>query len=237
MKAHELELTASDDARDVPVRLAVVQEDARPPVDLHEEDMVMTFPHLVVRELITLVGASLAIVIVALLFDAPLEEIANPQKTPNPAKAPWYFLGLQELLHYYSPLISGVILPGLVIVALAVIPYFDVNLKREPFWESGRRRKLTLVGASTLVLCVVFYVSGSHPVWPIIAPTLLIGALMAWPGVAGTDTPWKHWLGTRSLAFWVFMWFLAVSVVLTVIGVYFRGPGWGLTLPWRDGIF
>jgi len=232
-----LEVSPAHDSRKEPVRLVVVQDEARPAVDVHEEEMVMTFPHLVVRELITLVAASLAIVVIALLFDAPLEELANPQQTPNPAKAPWYFLGLQELLHYYPPLISGVLLPGLVVLALAVVPYFDVNLKREPFWEKDRERKVALLAGSALVVCLVFYFTAAHPVWPIIVPTLLIGAVVAWPGLAGTDTPLKHWLGTRSLAFWIFIWFLTVGVVLTVIGVFFRGPGWSLVLPWRDGLY
>ena len=226
-----------DDARQEPLRLLVVQEDERPAVDLTDDDMVMTFPHLVVVELITLVAASLALVALALFFDAPLEELADPQKTPNPAKAPWYFLGLQELLHYYPPVISGVVLPGLVLAALAIVPYFDVNLERAPFWESDRERKLAGLGAAVVGLCLLFFLTGAHPVWPIIGPTLVIGAVMAWPGLKGTGTPFRHWLGTRSLAFWVFTWFLVTSVVLTIIGVFFRGPGWSFTLPWRDGIF
>lgn len=232
-----VEIAPAQDARKEPVRLVVAQDEARPAVDLHEEEMVMTFPHLVVRELIALVAASLAIVLIALFFDAPLEELANPQQTPNPAKAPWYFLGLQELLHYYPPLISGVVLPGLVVLALAVVPYFDVNLKREPFWETDRERKLVILSGSVLAISIFFFFTGAHPVWPIIVPTLVIGAVVVWPGLTGTDTPLKHWLGTRSLAFWIFVWFLAVGAVLTVIGVFFRGPGWSFVLPWRDGLY
>lgn len=230
-------LAAGEDARRDPVRLVVLQEEERPPVDIHDDQMVMTFPHLFVKELIALIGASLALVIASLIFDAPLEEIANPLKTPNPAKAPWYFLGLQELLHYYPPLVSGVILPGLVVAALAVVPYFDINVKREPFWATGRAVKLRLAAGSVLALCLVFFFTGAHPVWPIIGPTLLVGGFLIWPGLRGTDTPLRHWLGTRSLAFWIFIWFLASAVTLTVIGIFFRGPGWSFTLPWRDGIF
>ena len=124
------------DARETPVRLLFVQGEERPPVDVSDEPMVMTFPHLVVRELIAFLVLSILLVALALWFDAPLEEIANPDKTPNPAKAPWYFLGLQELLHYYPPIVSGVVLPGLLVVALAVIPYFTINLERPPMWPS-----------------------------------------------------------------------------------------------------
>ena len=231
------ELTPGDSARDHPVRLLVVQEDQRPAVDLTDEDMVMTFPHLVVRELITIVAASLVIVLLALFFDAPLEGLADPQTTPNPAKAPWYFLGLQELLHYYPPLVSGIILPGLMVFALAVIPYFEINLSREPFWHTGKKRKLFGLILVVAVLCVTFFVTAAHPMWPVIVTTLVTGAFMAWPALLGDDTPWRHWLGTRSLAFWVFTWFLVTAVVLSLIGVFFRGPGWAYTLPWRDGIF
>jgi len=237
MRAESFEIVPDDDARRTPVRIQVVQEEARAPVDLAIDDEVMSFPHLVVRELITLVAASLFLVVIALLFDAPLEELASPLKTPNPAKAPWYFLGLQELLHYYPPLVSGVLLPGIVVMALAVVPYFDINLKREPFWETDRPRKLRLTLGAAILISLVFFVTGAHPVWPIIGPTLGIGALMILPAVRGSGTPALRWLATRSLAFWVFSWFLACAVTLTVIGIFFRGPGWSFTLPWRDGIF
>jgi hypothetical protein len=93
-------LEADEDARRAPVRLVVVQGDREPAVDGADEDLVMTLPHLVVRELVAFLGLSLGLVLMAILVDAPREEVANPLKTPNPAKAPWYFLGLQELLHY-----------------------------------------------------------------------------------------------------------------------------------------
>jgi len=233
----QMEFERGDDARAVPRRVMVVQEEARPPVDMFEDDMVMSFPHLVVREMIALIGASLVLVIVSLMFDAPLEEIASPLKTPNPAKAPWYFLGLQELLHYYPPLVSGVILPGLALLGLAIVPYFEINLRRAPFWEKDRARRLRLSIAVMALTCVFFFFSGAHPMWPVIGPTLVVGLMMIWPGLRGDGTPLKRWLATRSLAFWIFTWFLASAVTMTVIGVFFRGPGWTFTLPWRDGIF
>ena len=83
--------------------------------------------------------------VAALLFDAPLEEIADATRTPNPAKAPWYFLGLQELVHY-SALVGGVLVPGLVVIALLLAPYLDpqprgggVSLSPERRWARGSR--------------------------------------------------------------------------------------------------
>jgi hypothetical protein len=231
------QLGADESARRSPVRLVVVQGDRRPPVDSMDEPLVMTFPHLVVREAIALVGLSIALALLAIFFDAPLEEIANPQKTPNPAKAPWYFLGLQELLHYYPPIVSGVLIPGLVVLALVVIPYFDVNLTREAFWQTGARRKVTALWVVVAILSAVFLFTGSHPVWPIVGPLWAVAAAMTVPAVRPGRSAAVTWLGDRSLSFWIFLWFLLVSVTLTTIGVAFRGPGWEYTLPWRDGIY
>lgn len=231
------DLHRDEDARRAPLRLVVVQGDRMPAVDADDEPMVMTVPHLLVREAIAFLSLSLTLALLALFFDAPLEEIANPEKTPNPAKAPWYFLGLQELLHYYPPFISGVLLPGLVIMALVVIPYFDLNLRREAFWQTATRRKLASLWAAVAVLSVVFLTTGAHPVWPMAIPLWVLAIVMTVPALLPRDRPSVRWLGDRSLAFWVFLWFLVASVVLTVVGVAFRGPGWEFTLPWRDGIY
>lgn len=83
------------------------------------------FPHLTFRELIATMVVILALIWISILFDAPLEELANPSKTPNPAKAPWYFVGLQELLVYFDPWIAGVTIPALIIIGLMAIPFVD----------------------------------------------------------------------------------------------------------------
>lgn len=242
MKPERFAIDVDQNARAAPVRLVVVQGDERPAVDVDDEPVVMTFPHLMIREAIALVSISLVLALLAILFDAPLEEMANPQKTPNPAKAPWYFLGLQELLHYYPPIVSGVLLPGLVVLALVVIPYFDVNLQRRPFWSpvATRGERLTnLAGLAVVVsaLSLVFLFTGSHPVWPIVVPLWAVAIAMAIPGVATRRGRVVALLGETSVAFWIFLWFLLASIVLTIIGIAFRGPGWAYTLPWRDGIY
>ncbi|MGR3309271.1 MAG: hypothetical protein ACUZ77_00705 [Candidatus Brocadiales bacterium] len=83
------------------------------------------FPHLTFRELIATMVVTLVLMWISMFFDAPLEELANPSKTPNPAKAPWYFVGLQELLVYFDPWIAGVAIPALIIVGLMAIPFVD----------------------------------------------------------------------------------------------------------------
>jgi menaquinol-cytochrome c reductase cytochrome b/c subunit len=83
------------------------------------DDMVMVWPHLLVRHAVAAMGALLVVMILAVLFDAPLGSIANPQVTPNPEKAPWYFAALQELLAIFHPLVAGVLVPGTIVIGLS----------------------------------------------------------------------------------------------------------------------
>lgn len=122
-----------------------------------EEEMVMTWPHLVYRELIALMGFLIVLLAMSILFNAPLEEIANPAVTPNPAKAPWYFLGLQELLHYAHPLLAGIILPTLVIVALVALPYLD----RNPSTRFRDRRTGIIVWTILLLIAIILTIIGT----------------------------------------------------------------------------
>jgi menaquinol-cytochrome c reductase cytochrome b/c subunit len=229
--------TASNDARAVPVRVVVVQGDQRPAVDASDEPMVMTMPHLVVRELIAFLALSLFLVVLSLVANAPLEEIADPSRTPNPAKAPWYFLGLQELLHYYPPLVSGVLLPGLLIVALVVIPYMRINLERAPLRRGKGATALVRVWGVVGALSIASYFTGATPVWPFIGTLVAVGSGMSVALTSRAEHPALAWLRARSLAFWIFSWFLLTATTLTIIGVFFRGPGWSLTIPWRDGVY
>ena len=203
----------------------------------HEEDLVSTWPHLLARELVAFLAVTLVLVVVSIAFDAPLEAIANPNVTPNPAKAPWYFLGLQELLHYYSPFTSGVLLPGLAVLALAAVPYFDMNLVRAKLWGARRKRRLLRLWMVLSGCTAVLAFGGAHPVWPLIVPLWLVGGVMSLGAFPRRRGGFGRWLTSRSLPFWIFTWFVIVSVVLTVIGVYFRGPNWAFTLPWRDGVY
>src|SRR4051812_17100626 len=90
-------------------------------------DKVHTWPYLVRAEFIAGCVMVLGLLVWSICIDAPLEDPANPAKTPNPSKAPWYFLGLQEMLVYFDPWIAGVVLPTLIITGLMMIPYVDIN--------------------------------------------------------------------------------------------------------------
>ncbi|HLJ73635.1 MAG TPA: hypothetical protein VKU62_03550, partial [Thermoanaerobaculia bacterium] len=142
-----IELIESNDPLANPWRVALLRPDRRTNIHGNDERYIMTFPHLIVREVILFQLVVIALSLTAIFFDAPLESIANPLETPNPAKAPWYFLGLQELLHYFPPIVAGVVLPGIVIIGLLVIPYAKVNLEAKPLWASQSRWKFFIVAA------------------------------------------------------------------------------------------
>jgi len=194
-------------------------------------DKVMTFPRLVVRELVAFMLLTVGITLFSMFVDAPLEWIANPEHTPNPAKAPWYFLGLQELLFYFPPVVAGVVIPSIVIVALVMTPYIDCSPKPEGLWESrSRRRTLRLVVPTILAVCLFF---GLYRVWAIVACTLLVGAFMLWPASSRRRRGMAEVLARQPLAHWLMTWVVVIAVVLTVIGTFCRGPGWSFVWPWE----
>jgi len=110
------------------------------PVEKEYAEPVLVWPDLVYTELIAMVIFTAALVVWSIVLPAPLEQPANPALTPNPSKAPWYFLGLQEMLVYFDPAMAGVILPGLMILGLAAIPYLDLNPKGSGYYTIAQRR-------------------------------------------------------------------------------------------------
>jgi quinol-cytochrome oxidoreductase complex cytochrome b subunit len=105
--------------------LALVKQDAVVRVQKEPDDTVMTWPHLLAIEFLAAAVISIFLLLMGLFINAPLEELANGNVTPAVAKAPWYFLGLQELLAYFHPAVAGVLVPTLVLVGAALIPYVD----------------------------------------------------------------------------------------------------------------
>jgi hypothetical protein len=110
------------------------------PIEKEEADRVWVWPDLVYTELISLIVCSVVLIVWSILLKAPLEQPANPANTPNPSKAPWYFLGLQEMLVYFDPWLAGVVLPGLIIAGLIAIPYIDKNPKGNGYYTFIERR-------------------------------------------------------------------------------------------------
>ena len=138
------------------------------------QQKIFTWPHLVYIELVALVLCTVVLVGWSLLIKAPLEEPANPSKTPNPSKAPWYFLGLQEMLVYFDPWIAGVVLPGIIIVGLMAIPFIDRNPRGAGYYTFKQRRfAITIFLFGFLILWVQMVVLGTFlrgPNWNFFGP-------------------------------------------------------------------
>ena len=224
----------NSNATATPRRIALIRRETPARVLEDREESVMSAPHLLLREVVLFQVCVIVLALIALFFDAPLEGLANPFRTPNPAKAPWYFLGLQELLHYFPPIVAGVFLPLLVVVAVVLIPYFRINIEFVGFYERSWRRNYAI---SALVIIIVAMVMAVYRVWPVLVPTLALFGVFSLPATPFCPRSWRHRLERVPLANWIMTWFVIVVVTLTGIGVLFRGPGWEWVWPWSGGIY
>ncbi len=219
-------------AKREPRRVVFVTRRTSAQVRVTDEEVVQTFPEALFRVAIAIEVLAMALVWIALGFNAPLEGLADPSHTPNPAKAPWYFLGLQELLHYFPPTVAGVLAPTLVVIALIVIPYFNINVEAEGVFVKDRPRRLAIfyVVAGALSLFLLLF----H-VYVALVPTLMIVVpmLAAAYSSAESRSPVRRYLASKPLSFWIMTWFLFELLALTAIGTFFRGPGWSWVWPWR----
>ncbi|HZD08520.1 MAG TPA: hypothetical protein VE176_09745, partial [Candidatus Limnocylindrales bacterium] len=150
----KMQAEVQSDVRKNPRRIAFILRRTSPYVTTQDDGRVMTYPTALARFIIALEVAFVLLVWISLIANAPLEGIADPMHTPNPAKAPWYFLGLQELLHYFPPMVAGVLVPGLVVAALIVIPYFNINIEGESLWARDRKRRVMIVGIALVLFCI-----------------------------------------------------------------------------------
>jgi menaquinol-cytochrome c reductase cytochrome b/c subunit len=220
-------------ARKSPTRVVFVTRRTSAQVKVTDEVEVQTYPEVLFRALVAIEVLTIALVGVALLFNAPLEGLADPSHTPNPAKAPWYFLGLQEMLHYFPPVVAGVLVPGLVVMALIVIPYFNINIEAEGVFLKDRKRRVLIFYLVAAVLSVFLL---WFDVYVALVPTLIVVGFMA---LAAQSSPqstsaFRRYLAGKPLSFWIMTWFLFELAVLTAVGTFFRGPGWSWVLPWRS---
>jgi hypothetical protein len=156
--------------------LALVKQDAVVRVQKEPDDTVLTWPHLLAIEFFAAVMISLFLLFMGVFINAPLEELANGNVTPAVAKAPWYFVGLQELLAYFHPTVAGVLAPTVILVGAALIPYVD----RGPRGDGGSPRPSDRkVG---VVLFTMFAGAG--------LVITFLGAFFRGPGYAWT-LPWQ----------------------------------------------
>ncbi len=145
---------------------------------------VHVWPYLLRIELIAALLVSILLVVWSILLDAPLEEAANPTITPNPAKAPWYFLGLQEMLVYFDPWIAGAVLPVLIVGGLIAMPYLDPCVGAVGYYTFRERR------LSISIFCFGFLL------W---VALIIIGTFMRGPGWMWF-WPWETWDSHRVVA-------------------------------------
>ena len=227
-------LTGVDsNAKKSPRRVVFITRRTSAQVKAGDEDQLQSFPEVLFRAAVAIELLTIALVVISLLFNAPLEGVADPSHTPNPAKAPWYFLGLQEMLHYFPPVVAGVLAPTLVVIALIVIPYFNINIEAEGFFLTDRAHRLRIfyvVAGALSVLLLLFHVYAA------LVPTLIMVGLMALAASSSPQSPsvFQRYLASKPLSFWIMTWFLFELVVLTAIGTFFRGPGWSWVWPWTS---
>ncbi len=216
--------------------LMCVVADRTPATNVEPEDTVPSWPYILRVELLVFMAMMLVCVVLGLLFDAPLKELANPSVPENPAKAPWYFLGLQEMVSY-SAFMGGLVIPAVAIVGLALIPYLDREPEDAGVYFSGEKGRAIalrslIFGVVAAVIAVAFPVNFGwlrnwFPSIPqlviiIINPgSLLTVAYAVWSLLVLRDTG-----STRMGAIALFTCFLAGFVILTIVGTYFRGPNW-----------
>ena len=155
------------------------------PIEKQESDRVWVWPDLVYTELISLVLCSAVLVVWSIVLEAPIEQPANPANTPNPSKAPWYFLGLQEMLVYFDPWLAGVVLPSLIIVGLMAIPYIDTNPKGNGYYTFNERKaEITIFLFGFVILWSSLIVLGTF----LRGPT----GISSGRSSTGTSTSWKR---------------------------------------------
>lgn len=180
--------------------LAMVRGDTLSKVRDISEDEVPVWPDLLRIEFLMALTVMTALLLAALFYNAPLEAVANPTLTPNPAKAPWYFAGLQELLAYFDPWIAGVMIPSIILMGLMAIPFLDPN--REGTGEyTFKKRKYTVtvftIGIALWFLLIIIGVVFRGPNWAWFWPweTWTTDRVSS-----GVSTNFPNWLGVTAMA-------------------------------------
>jgi len=194
------------------------------PVEKQPSGTVLVWPDLVYIELIAMVIAATVLLAWSLTLRAPLEAPANPAVTPNPSKAPWYFLGLQEMLVFFDPSIAGVILPCLIIFGLAAIPYLDVNPEGNGYYTIARRR-----------FAYVVFLFGFLQLWILL---ILIGTFMRGPnwnffGLYEPRDPHRL-VATNNLELAEYFWAIWLGRSVPQVSAGAGGLGQFAQIVWRE---
>ncbi len=213
-----------------------------PMVEKGPEDTVMSWPHLLILEVLAVLGTTVLLLFWSLAINAPLREFANPDVTENPAKAAWYFLNLQELLLHMHPALAGVIIPGLMIIILMVIPYIDRSTKDIGIWFASKKGKSIAIWSAVyttiwligLILFDEFIRVRSLISEPEILPAIIIPIAVIGGLTALLYKLIRRWNPTaREVMVGLFTAFVVSYVVLMISSLFFRGLGMALTWPWN----
>lgn len=215
-----------------------------PMVGKGPDDTIFSFPVVLLWEIILLLGVTLAIFLFSLVKQAPLDEIANPQITTDPAKAPWYFVGLQELLEHMHPTLAGVIVPTVLVLFLVALPYVDHSRTNVGVWFSTARGKRIVIWSglySLLVMPLLLALDnafslretlrGVVPSWVSqwLLPAIILAVFVLLPLLALR----RQRASRREVMLSLFTIMLLSAIVLTVSGFLFRGPGFEMYWPWQ----
>ncbi len=206
------------------------------------EEEIPSWPHLLFRLVVLFQVVLAGVMLLGIFVNAPLEELANPVHPPNPAKAPWYFLGLQEMVSY-SALVGGVVVPGLLIAGLMSIPYVDRASEGEGIWFTsprGSRLALWSVLATVPFTLALLYLNAHlgvrrfFPAAPQILADLWNPATLLLTAIAAFSILVAWRTGSRRMAaIALFSCFLSAYFLLMIIGTFFRGPNWDWGWPWK----
>src|SRR5260221_7584554 len=217
------------------------------------DDTVFAFPIVLLIEVLLLLGVTLAIFLFSLVKQAPLDTLANPLVTVDPAKAPWYFIGLQELLEHMHPLVAGVILPTVLVVFLMALPYLDRAHAGAGIWfTSARGQRIagwtalyTLIAMTALIALDNAFslretLRGRAPEWlsqgllpaGILLAVVAVPPLVVWLAARRTAAPATP-VSVRELLLALFTVMFISAIVFTLSGFLFRGPGFKMYWPWQ----
>jgi quinol-cytochrome oxidoreductase complex cytochrome b subunit len=223
--------------------LVAMMDRTSPQADHGPEDTLFSFPVVLLWEVLLLLGTTFLIFLFSLIKQAPLEEIANPMVTTDPAKAPWYFMGLQELLEHMHPTLAGVIIPTILVAFLVVLPYLDPERKGAGRWFGGPREKRIAgwVALYTLLVMPAYILLDNafsprellrEVAPPLVSQGLIPAAVMAILVCLPLFILLRSRPTRREILVALFTVMIVSAVVFTLTGFFFRGPGFKLYWPW-----
>ena len=224
--------------------LVEVMHGESPMVGKGPDDTVFSFPIVLLWEIVLLLGVTLVIFLFSLIKQAPLETIANPLVTTDPAKAPWYFIGLQELLEHMHPLLAGILIPTILVLFLVALPYIDRSRVGAGVWfTSARGKRIVKWTALYTVIVMPAYIlfdnafslrellRTSMPQW--VAQGLMPAGIILVINVIPLLVL-RRWKPTvREVMLVLFTVLFVSAVVFTISGFLFRGPGFKMYPPWQ----